>query len=310
MARATPHRPAARPTSDPAFLAFTKIGASHYDFSDPYHLALTMRWPAFVVAVFAFYGLITSIFAALYLAQPGCVANARPGSLADSFFFSIETLATVGYGEMAPATLYGHWVSSAEIVSGMAFTAIMTGLVFVRFSKPKAKIVYAENAVITRHNGRPTLMVRIGNGRTSLLTDLEVRLDALLHRTTEEGRRYRGVHELRLNRTAIPIFPLTHTLMHEIDAQSPLAGLDADTLAASDAWLVLSLEARDPGLAATVYDQRMYPASRIKFAMRYCDTISDEGDGHVVMDLRRISLIEPDHPPPDPPTGGLAGAPS
>ncbi len=296
MARATPHRPTIRDTGDPADLAFTKIGASRYDFSDPYHLALTARWPAFVLAVFAFYGLITAFFAALYLAQPGCVANARPGSLADAFFFSIETLATVGYGEMAPATLYGHWVSSAEIVSGMAFTAIMTGLVFVRFSKPRAKIVYADNAVITRHNGRPTLMVRIGNGRTTLLTDLKVELNALLHRTTDEGRHYRGVHELRLNRVTIPIFPLSHTLMHEIDAQSPLAGLTAAKLAASDLWLVLSVEARDPGLAATVYDLRMYPASRIKFDMHYSDAIVEADSGHVVMDLRRISLIEPDHP--------------
>ena len=167
---------------------FAKIGASRFDLRDPYHLALTVRWPAFVLAVFALYGLITTLFAVLYLAQPGCVANARPGSLADAFFFSIETLATVGYGEMAPATLYGHLVSSAEIICGMAFTAIMTGLVFVRFSKPKAKIVYADNPVITRHNGRPTLMIRIGNGRMTMLTDTHLRLSALIGETTREGR--------------------------------------------------------------------------------------------------------------------------
>ncbi len=273
-----------------------RIGATRFDFSDPYHLALTARWPAFALTVFALYGLITAVFAALYLAQPGCVANARAGSAADAFFFSIETLATVGYGEMAPATLYGHLVSSAEIVTGMAFTAIMTGLVFVRFSKPKAKIVYADDAVITRHDGQPTLMIRIGNGRPNLLTDVKVHLNALIHETTREGQTYRRVQELRLARAAIPMFPLTQTLMHGIDAQSPLAGVDAETLAVSDVRLVLSIEARDPGLAAMVYDLRTYDASQIRFGMHYADAISEADDGRISVDLRRISLIEADDP--------------
>src|SRR5580658_2937390 len=103
-----PRTPAARVIKTSFGLEFAKIGAHRYDFSDPYHLALTVRWPTFVLGVFAFYGLITSIFAALYIAQPGCISGARPGSVGDVFFFSIETLATVGYGEMAPVSLYGH----------------------------------------------------------------------------------------------------------------------------------------------------------------------------------------------------------
>ena len=112
----------------------------------------------------------------LYLASPGCIANARAGSFSDAFFFSVETLATVGYGTMAPATFYGHAVSAIEIVSGLVFTAIMTGLLFVRFSKPKPKILFADQAVVTSHNCAPTLMVRIANGRITLLTNAMVRL--------------------------------------------------------------------------------------------------------------------------------------
>ncbi|MEO8927281.1 MAG: hypothetical protein ABI306_08970 [Caulobacteraceae bacterium] len=167
---------------------------------------------------------------------------------------------------------------------------------FVRFSKPKAKILYADNAVITRHNGRPTLMVRIGNGRTELLTDLKVQLNILLHETSREGRTYRRVHELRLVRGGLPIFPLTHTLMHDIDERSPLAGLDGAGLAATDARLLLTLEARDPGLAAMVYDLRTYAAAQICFGMHYSDTVSEEEDGRILVDLRRISIIEPDDP--------------
>jgi len=273
---------------------FAKIGASRFDLSDPYHAALTVRWPTFVLGVFALYGLITSAFAALYLARSGCVANARPGSIGDAFFFSIETLATVGYGEMAPANVYGHLVSSAEIVTGMAFTAIMTGLVFVRFSKAKAKIVYADTAVIARHNGRPTLMLRIGNARAGVLTRVSVHLNALVREVTTEGHRFRRIHELPLVRSTMPIFPMLLTLMHEIDEHSPLAGLDGHGFIESDMNIIVSLEARDPELAAMVYDVKTYSAADLRPGMRFVDAVSQHRDGYTLADLTRISLIEPD----------------
>ena len=124
----------------------------------------------------AFFGLLLGVeltinllFAGLYALAPGSIANARPGSLSDAFFFSIETLATVGYGVMAPGTLYGHVVSSVEILCGMTLTAVFTGLIFVRFSRPKANILFADRPVVTTHNGKPALMLRIGNGRLGLL---------------------------------------------------------------------------------------------------------------------------------------------
>jgi inward rectifier potassium channel len=110
-------------------------------------------------------------FATLFWLVPGSVANARPSSFVDAFFFSIETLATVGYGEMYPATLYGHVVVATEIVCGVAFTAILTGLTFVRFSRPRAKLIFASHPVVALHNGKPTLMLRVGNGRADVLLD-------------------------------------------------------------------------------------------------------------------------------------------
>ncbi|MEP6968488.1 MAG: ion channel [Pseudomonadota bacterium] len=273
---------------------FAKIGASRFDLRDPYHLALSVPWPAFAAAVFALYGLITTLFAVLYLAQDGCVANARPGSIADAFFFSIETLATVGYGEMAPATFYGHLVASAEIICGMAFTAIMTGLVFVRFSKPRARIIYADNPVITRYNGVPTLMIRIGNGRMTMLTDTHLRLSALIREMTREGRDYRRVHHLRITPSMAQMFPLTLTVMHQIDPESPLSGLDVAGLADSDIRFLLSVEARDPGLAAVVHDLKAYAGPDIRLGMHYADLITQGDDGRILADLTRISVIEPD----------------
>jgi inward rectifier potassium channel len=269
-----------------------KIGASEFELSDPYHAALTVRWPTFVASVFSLYVLITSFFAMLYLLQPGCVANARTAP--DYFFFSIETLATVGYGVMAPVNVYGHLISSAEIVTGMAFTAIMTGLVFVRFSRARAKIVFADVAVVARHNGRPTLMVRIGNGRTTLLTHTTVQINALINEESAEGGRYRRVCDLRLTRANFPIFPLITTFMHVIDEESPLAVFDLPTLSESDLRLIVSVQARDPKLGAFVYDLKTYSASEVRPGLRYTDAITIHESGLVVGDLTRISDVEAD----------------
>jgi inward rectifier potassium channel len=126
---------------------------------DPYHLAVALTWPQFLATLLMLYLLVNVAFATLFWLIPGSVANARAYSFPDAFFFSIETLATVGYGEMYPVTLYGHVVASAEIVCGLAFTAILTGLTFVRFSRPRAKLVFASHPVVAMHNGKPTLML-------------------------------------------------------------------------------------------------------------------------------------------------------
>jgi inward rectifier potassium channel len=271
---------------------FAKIGASEFELTDPYHAALTVRWATFVAGVFTLYALITSLFAVLYLLQPGCVANARTAP--DYFFFSIETLATVGYGVMAPVNLYGHLVSSAEIVTGMAFTAIMTGLVFVRFSRARAKIVFADVAVVSRHNGRPTLMVRIGNGRTTLLTQTTVQINAFVNEETAEGGRFRRICDLRLARATFPIFPLITTFMHVIDEESPLAVFDLATISESDLRIIVTVQARDPKLGAFVYDHKNYTASDLRPGMRYTDAITVHESGLVVGDLTRISDVELD----------------
>ena len=275
-------------------LELVKVGVRRFDPRDPYHFALTISWPGFVVYVFTFYGLITLMFAGLYLANPGSVANARPGSISDAFFFSIETLATVGYGEMAPANLVGHLIAAAEIVSGMAFTAIMTGLVFVRFSKPRPKIFYADKAVITPHNGTPTLMVRIGNGRANLLTNTSLQLTALIRETSREGRSAYNSHDLKLVRDRAPSFPLMLTLMHVIDESSPLAGFDAEAMASANVRLFVSVEARDPALAALVHDLRTYSVDEVALGMRYVDAVSVDDIGRPLAYMTKISLIEPD----------------
>jgi inward rectifier potassium channel len=273
---------------------FKKKGISRFDMRDPYHFAVALTWPQFLASLLAIYLLVNIAFASLFWLIPGSVANARPSNFSDALFFSIETLATVGYGEMYPATLYGHVVVASEIVCGLAFTAIVTGLTFVRFSRPRAKLVFASHPVVAMHNGQPTLMVRVGNGRADVLFDAAAKVNVLQSVTTAEGRLFRRAQELRLERAHLPLFPLTWTLMHVLDERSPLHGYDAAQAVAARAQVFVTLEARDPTLATLVHEIRSYAPDYIRFGMRYVDAVTIEEDGTPVADLTKIGELEPD----------------
>jgi inward rectifier potassium channel len=273
---------------------FEKKGVLRFDLRDPYYLAVTLTWPQFLALLLALYLLVNVVFATLFWLAPGSVANARPYSFPDVFFFSIETLATVGYGDMHPATLYGHIIAAAEVVCGLAFTAILTGLTFVRFSRPRAKLAFAPNPVVAMRNGKPTLMLRIGNARAGVLMDAAAKLNLLLSVTTAQGKRLGRAQELRLERAHLPAFPLFWTLMHVLDEGSPLYGFDAARAIEARAQVFVAVEARDPTLATLVHEVRNYAPEDIRFGMRYADAIVAEEDGTLVADLTRIGALEPD----------------
>ena len=273
---------------------FKKIGISRFDLRDPYHLAVTLTWPAYLWALLALYVSANLMFAVLFWIVPGSIANARPQSFADAFFFSIETIGTVGYGDMHPATLYGHLIASIEIVCGLAFTAILTGLTFVRFSRPRAKLIFAANPVIVMHNSRPTLMLLVGNGRPGVLTDATAKLNVSLTETAADGTLLRRAQELRVQRAHIPLFPLSWTLMHVLDEKSPLYGYDADRVLQAEVRIFVTLEARDPMLATSVHDIRIYTPEDIRFGVRYRDPIVFGDDGLPVLNLTTIGTLEPD----------------
>ena len=253
-------------------LEFKKKGVSRFDMRDPYHLAVALTGPQFFATLLVTYLLVNVAFASFFWLVPGSVANARPYSFPDAFFFSIETLATVGYGEMYPATPYGHVIAATEIVCGLGFTAILTGLTFVRFSRPRAKFVFA-HPVVAMHNGKPTLMLRVANGRAHVLMDAVAKLNVLLSVATAEGKRFRRAQELRLERAHLSVFPLTWTLMHVMDERSPLYGYDAAQVVAALAQVFLTLEARDPMLATWVHEIRNLCAGRytLRNALCGCD---------------------------------------
>ena len=268
-----------------------KTGASRFDFGDPYYLALSLSWPGFAILAFAVLLAINLIFALLYLAQPGCITNLPAGNLSYAFFFSLETLATVGYGEMAPATSYGHIVAAIEIFLGMALVAVMTGLLFVRFSRPKAKILFAEQAVIGRQDGKRMLMIRVANGRMTSMSSATAELGALIARESD-GQIFRGIQELKLVRHKLPLFSLTWTLMHVIDEESPLAGYDQRKFADEDVRLFVTVRAIDDSLGSEVRSIQGYDQATTSFDARYADAVSRDEQGRTIADLSRLSLTE------------------
>jgi inward rectifier potassium channel len=193
-----------------------------------------------------------------------------------------------------PVTRYGHTVATVEIFTGMLFTAMMTGLLFVRFSKPKAKIIFAERPVITKPDGAPVLMVRVGNGRLNALTDAVARVTLLRVETGPDGQPFRRAVDIKLERSEMPFFPLTWTVRHVVDADSPLHDLCVGAATTEGMRMMLSITARDPSLGAQVYAAQAYRGADIALGMRYADAVTWDGGDNSVADMRKISDIEPD----------------
>src|SRR5580698_7874310 len=212
-------------------------GAPGGFWTDLYHRSMTVHWPAFFASAALIFIALNTVFGFLFWLGKDPIANVSPDlplplSL---FYFSIETLATVGYGDMHPQTNYGHLIATIEIFTGMSFLAVMTGLIFARFSRPRARFVFAEHPVVGLHQGRPTLMVRVANARNNTISQATARLWFFLVENTSEGTQLRRYYELELERQEHPMFTLSWTLFHPIDESSPLLGLTETDLAAADA---------------------------------------------------------------------------
>ena len=293
-----------RPKASSREISFIRKGVARIDLHDPYYFAVSLDWAHFALLFLAAELALNAFFAILYTLQPGAIANQPHPGLASAFFFSLETLATVGYGEMYPGTTYGHIVSSVEIIVGTVFTAIMTGLLFIRFSKPKAKILYAENPVVAQHNGKPTLMVRIANGRNAVLSNAELSLHMLLRTTSEEGVAHAYVVELPLLRDRIPAFAILFTVMHVIDETSPLGGYQPEHEELGELRLFLNVRGHDPAIGQLVVDSRTYYGADVRFGMRYVDAVLRDEDNRVVADYSRLGTIVADTQRSD---GGASG---
>ena len=175
---------------------------------DFYHGVLTASWPVFILQLAALFLTVNLIFALLYVLDRGGIANARPGNFADAFFFSVQTLGTLGYGVMAPRTLYANMLVTAESFTGILTIALFTGIMFARFSRPFARVVFSKVAVVAPFDGVPTLMFRAANQRGNSILDASVTVSLARQYTTLEGVEMRRFHELKLLRSSNPLFAL------------------------------------------------------------------------------------------------------
>jgi inward rectifier potassium channel len=271
---------------------FVKVNTGHFDWRDAYQWLLGLRWPQFAAFVAAIYIVLNLIFATLYAVGGDSIAGITPGSFRDSFFFSVQTLATVGYGHWYPQTLYGHILTTLEIMSGMFLLAVMTGLIFVRFSRPNARVLFSKSMVIAPLNGRPTLMVRIGNLRQQSMVEARFRIMFMRDEPLLEGGDFRHFYDLKLQFDRLIVFPAALTLRHVIDETSPLWGATPETLEAGRTILIVSVIGIDPVIAAAVQAQQDYTWRDVRFGERFVEIYTEHSDGKLTVDYGRLHDTE------------------
>ena len=267
---------------------FIKVNATKYDWRDIYHFILTLSWPQFAGLVLGIYVFINLCFAMLYLLGGRCIAGLVPGSFSDAFFFSVETLATVGYGHAFPDTLYGHCVATVEIMVGLFGLAVMTGLIFVRFSRPTARIKFSEVAVVAPFNGFPTLMIRVANLRHHAMVEAEFRLLLGRSELTREGEDVRRFYPLRLQFDHLINFPAALTLRHVIDETSPLFGLTPQDFKLADSRMLTSVVCVDPVIQAPIQSQTEYLCEQIAWNRRFAEIYSEDSIGRYTVDYSKF----------------------
>ncbi|HLJ00877.1 MAG TPA: ion channel [Bradyrhizobium sp.] len=256
--------------------------------ADLSHRCMTASWPAFIGGAAIVFIAFNAVFASLYWMGDQPVSNVPRNDYLDYLYFSIETLSTAGYGDMHPQTHYGHFIATIELFTGIFSMSVMTGLVFARFSRPRARLLFANYPVISNHEGQPTLMIRFANERHNIIGNATARLWLLRNVVSAEGQFSRRFFELALVRNEHPALALTWTLYHVIDSTSPLHELNADDLKAANISLVVVVTGYDITAAQTIHARMSYNHADIRFGHRYADILETFGDGRIRIDYAKF----------------------
>jgi inward rectifier potassium channel len=256
--------------------------------ADISHRCMTASWPAFISGAALVFVAFNAVFASFYWIANQPISNVPGGAYIDYLYFSIETLSTAGYGDMHPQTHYGHFIAAVELFTGIFSMSLMTGLIFARFSRPNARLLFAEHPVISNHEGKPTLMVRLANERHNIIGNATAKLWLLENVVSAEGQSLRRFYELPLVRSDHPALALSWTLYHVLDEESPLYGRNADDLEASNVSLVVVVSGYDVVAAQTVHARKSYDHSDIRFGHRYADILSVSDDGRLRIDYGKF----------------------
>jgi inward rectifier potassium channel len=273
-----------------------RTGLSFWKSLSAYHALLTMSWTKFFAIMSAAYVATNALFACFYMAAgPGTLQRTAGPAFSrflEAFFFSVQTLSTVGYGETIPATVAANVIVSVEALLGLMAFALATGIVFARFSRPTAHIIFSRKAVITNYRDITALEFRIANARNSQLLGVEARviLTRFEERATGPARQY---YNLPLERDNVAFFPLSWTVVHPIDEASPLHGVTCEELLRSSAELLVLLSGMDEIFAQTVHARSSYLATEIEWGRRFVNLFKQGPKGQVAIDVSRLHETEP-----------------
>ena len=276
-------------------------------FSDFYHQALILPWWAYLVLGSALYLSLNILFAELYLLDPHGIDKARPGVFEDAFFFSIQTMATIGYGVLTPVGTYANLIVTTETMVSLIFVAFVTGITFARFSRPTARVTFSRTAVVTPYNGVPTLSVRVANGRRNKILEADVAMTLVRNERTSEGVVMRRFYSLELTRRHSPIFSLTFTVLHPIDASSPFFGATTASLESWQAELLVTVIGIDESMNQPIHARTSYLGDEILFGYKFADMFGYTPSGRLAIDYAKFHDVLPDGFQPSP--GEPAGQP-
>ena len=260
----------------------------------PYHSLLTISWPRFYALLVGSYLVFNCLFAGgYYLCGPGAltVDEGQSGRFFEDFFFSIQTSTTIGYGRIAPVSTTANVLAATEALAGLLGFALATSLMFARFSNPDTRILYSNRAIVAPYRGGSGLMFRIANERKNEL--IQVGIQVLLSRVENDGgTRVRRFHRLRLERDEVTFFPLTWTIVHPIDENSPLMKTGEEDFRAADSEILVLLSGIDETFSQTVHSRSSYKSDEVVWGAKFSDIFGEQPDGTVVVNLHRIHEYE------------------
>jgi len=267
-------------------------GVSKSNWRDLYHFLHTVSWPKFLMVISLAYLLANSLFAVAYTIGGG-VENARRGNFLDAFFFSVQTMASIGYGAMYPKSIYANLLVTVEALLGLVWIAMATGLMFARFSVPKARVMFSRVAVIAPYNDVPTLIFRVANERQNWILEAQIHVNLVRDEISKEGDLMRRFYDIPLIRSYSPLFALSWTVMHAIDESSPLYGVTPEEMVEHEMEVVVTLIGLDETVAQTIHARHSFIAEEIFWNMRFVDILSKGRDGKRTIDYSRFHDILP-----------------
>jgi len=263
-------------------------------YTDVYHYMLTITWRRLLGVFFLVYIGTNAFFALLFWLGGDDISNARPGSYVDDFWFSVQTYATIGYGGMAPMTTYAHVLVTLEAFAGMMALALGTGIVFSKFSRPRARIAFSEKLCVHLRNGRPVLEFRLANQRRGSLSDATMKLTVIRDEVTAEGQPMRRGSTLELERSQMPVLSLAWTCIHVLDENSPLHGLCPGDSMANIVGFIAILAAHDDTMGETVHARTFYDTDDVLHNMRFVDMIDSKSEpGIISIDHALLNDVDP-----------------